>query len=352
MNKNTIKFEKITVCLDMAGCPNRCKHCWLGVSKNGNFTNSDLEYVADTFKPYADKFEIASWYREPDYKNNYKELWALENQLSTEKTPHFELMSFWRIVRDGEYVKWLYSLGVRVCQLTLFGMEETTDYYIGRKGAFQEILKATDMLLLNGIAPRFQIFVTKNNISELALLESLIIKMNLERRSAEIGQRFQLFVWQGDCSGANEQFYDVRLTPEDILKIPNEFAEYTIMHFGKSSIDEVLGSTECKLYEELVTEKTTQSIISSKPVFNVDKDFNVFPNLTYPSPWLNLGNLKADGVDIVISNYLNFKSTAQDVMIRIRICDMVKQCGNPSSQRLFQKDDYITYIMNQYCKRL
>lgn len=37
-----MQFEKITACLDMAGCPNRCRHYWLGNTPNGCLTTDDL----------------------------------------------------------------------------------------------------------------------------------------------------------------------------------------------------------------------------------------------------------------------------------------------------------------------
>ena len=39
-------FTHLTVCLDMAGCPNRCRHCWLGHAPNGHLTDDDLRFVA------------------------------------------------------------------------------------------------------------------------------------------------------------------------------------------------------------------------------------------------------------------------------------------------------------------
>lgn len=135
-----MKYKKITVCLDMYGCPNRCRHCWLGAQDNGNLTVQDLKDTAEAFRAFADTFEIFDWYREPDFRDNYKELWKLTEELSDRKTPHYELISFWRAVRDPEYIPWVASLGVRNAQLTLFGDEAATDYFIGRKGAYQEIL--------------------------------------------------------------------------------------------------------------------------------------------------------------------------------------------------------------------
>ncbi len=71
-----------------------------------------------------------------------------------------ELASFWRLVRDPDYVSFLKDVGVGCVQLTFFGMEETTDRYVGRKGAFQELLEATEILLSAEISPRWQMKIT------------------------------------------------------------------------------------------------------------------------------------------------------------------------------------------------
>jgi hypothetical protein len=111
-------FQKLTLCLDMAGCPNRCRHCWLGHAGNGRLSVNNLRFVASAFRSHAKNLEIASWYREPDYSDDYKELWRLENELSDVRTvPHWELCSFWRMVRDAEYAPWLAALGVKAASL-------------------------------------------------------------------------------------------------------------------------------------------------------------------------------------------------------------------------------------------
>jgi len=40
-----------------------------------------------------------------------------------------------------------------------------------------------------------------------------------------------------------------------------------IKHFGKSNIIDVLGDAEKELYNQLVTDDTTESIITDKPIF-------------------------------------------------------------------------------------
>lgn len=143
--------------------------------------------------PYTNRLTIYDWYREPDYHDNYKELWDLCHRLSDTCEEHFELISFWRIVRDKEYVKWLSSIGLKKAQLTLFGGEEKTDFYTGRKGAYREILQAIDILLENKISPRLQFFVNKDTVEELPLVEELIRRLDLENRAGLLAGNFRFF---------------------------------------------------------------------------------------------------------------------------------------------------------------
>ena len=346
-----MKFNEITVCLDMYGCPNRCKHCWLGATPNGNMPISEIKFAAEQFRPFTDCFQIYDWYREPDYKDNYQELFCLCNQLSDKPIEHFELISFWRIVRDDEYVKWLSSLGLKNVQLTIFGSEETTDFYIGRKDAYKEILETIEILLKNKISPRIQMFINKNNINELNYVEDLIKHLDLENRCKLFGGEFSFFFHQGSCDGENEKLYDVRVTPDDFEHIPELLKKYTLNHFNKNKIIDVLGRTEQSLYEELIQDHSIASYVSDSPVFFIDKDFNVYPNITAPTSHWCLGNLKKHGVKTVLENYVKSNSDAQRTRLTVPICDIVKAQGDRTSQRLFSKGDYIEFLLNKYCRQ-
>ena len=225
-----MKFEKLTICLDMYGCPNKCKHCWLGVTSNNNMSIKDLYFVAKEFRPFSNDFEIFDRYREEDFPDNYKELWDITTELSDNKTPHFENISYWRAVRDSDYIPWLYSLGVRAAQLTLFGNEETTDYFIGRKGAYREIIQTMNDLINNGIAPRIQVFIYKTNIAQLLDILKLIENKELEDKCSDFEKKFAFFLHQGSCGGENEQFYNDWITIDDIDKIPQKLLDFTLKH--------------------------------------------------------------------------------------------------------------------------
>lgn len=347
-----MKFEEILICLDMHGCPNRCSHCWLGTTPNGNMPVSELAFAAEEFRPFTEGLQVYDWYREPDYPENYQELFAVCSRLSDRPGEHFELASFWRLVRDREYGKWLSSLGLKAVQLTLFGTAETTDFYVGRKGAYREILEAMDILIENKISPRIQVFVNRNNIGELGHIENLVRERELEARCRAFGGAFSCFLHQGSCDGENEKWYDAWITQEDLEKIPPFLEAYTLRHFGKETLTDVFGRTEQALYEELIADSSTASYVSQSPVFNIDKDFNVYPNISTPAPHWCLGNLKRDGAGAVLENYAESRSAAQHTRLTVPLCEIVKARGDRGGRGLFSREDYIELMLNRYCREM
>ncbi len=341
------KLKRITACLDMSGCPNRCSHCWLGHGPNPSLSEDDLRWTAEQFRPLAREFEIFDWYREPDFHPRYRERWNLRQELSTVCTPHFELLSYWRAVRDGGYLDWLNEQGIAAGQLTLFGGEKLTDSYVGRKGAYGEILKTIDGLLAREIVPRIQVFVNKETLPELPLVERLIQEMELEERCARFGKEFAAFVHTGSCDGANEAHYAQWVTPEDIGRIPPYLAQKTLAHFNAASLDEVFGRPEGELYRELAEDGSVRDLRSDEPVFYIDGNFNVYPNDSTPSPARCLGNLR-EGGKAIVERYLDNGSTAQRISATVPAKDMARACGNPDSRRLFDKGDYWELLLNRY----
>ena len=206
-------MKSITIAVDMYGCPNRCRHCWLSHMPNRKMEDGADQWIVDRFRPYFEKIEFFSWIREPDYCNDYRSRWERDKQLSVNTIPRrFELGSFWRIVRDPEYVRFLKEVGVNCVQLTLFGLQDTTDRYIGRKGAFNELLKATEILIDNEISPRWQTFINQENKNEIVELLRLSETMKLKERVEAFGGIFKFFVNVGSCDGENRKLYPTRIT--------------------------------------------------------------------------------------------------------------------------------------------
>ena len=161
----------LNLAADLYGCPNRCLHCWLGHMPNRK-TEADADrFIVDYFAPFFERIAFYSWLREPDYCDSYAERWERDLAVSRNARPErFELASFYRIVRDEKYIPFLKSVGVKKVQLTFFGLKETQDRYVGRKGAFDEVMKATDLLIRGGMVPRWQCFINEENREEIVEL--------------------------------------------------------------------------------------------------------------------------------------------------------------------------------------
>lgn len=345
MNEKTLEFQRLTVCLDMAGCPNRCLHCWLGHAPNGRFSPEDLRWMAQQFRPFARRMEVFSWYREPDFRADYRALWALEQSLSDEKTPHFELLSTWRAAHDADYIPWLESLGVRAVQLTFFGGAAMTDRYTGRAGAYDELVSLLDPLRKHGITPRFQVFVNRENLGEM----EEIVRLAQQKGLAD-DPRFRAFVHAGSCDGANEALYPVRVTPDDVKRLPEPLVRWTEQSLHQP-IRDVFGRTEAEWAAQLLDE--TQPIgspLDDELVLYIDANWDVYPNVTVPQPAWRLGNLRTDGPQAVLERCLSQDAPALRICRKTPAKALAAACADRSSQRLFTRGDYRIYLVNRYAR--
>ncbi len=69
-----IDREQVCVAFDMRGCPNRCRHCWLGHADNRLLSEADVRWGVSQFRDFIakgntpiKKLSVATWFREPDF---------------------------------------------------------------------------------------------------------------------------------------------------------------------------------------------------------------------------------------------------------------------------------------------
>jgi MoaA/NifB/PqqE/SkfB family radical SAM enzyme len=345
------KLKRISLCFDMAGCPNECLHCWIKVENGKRLSSECVEKHSKAFSELTDEIDVYSWFLEPDFLNNYKELWELELKLSNVEHKHFELMSDFRMAFDPEYVKWAFDIGVRKCQLTFFGLEETTDYFTGRKNAFKDLVKAIDLLIEQGIAPRIQVFVYENTIHELQAFEAFIKEINLEERLKEAGLPFELFVHAGSCVGRADKLYKHWVTEKDIKRIPDYFMNQTYKYNKKNAVG-IFGHPESVHYQALLKCNETKPIEIENVIFYIDSNLNVFPHFAVQKPWWLLGNLNKDKPQVILSRYLNGESDAQKILSTTPFSEIVKTVNQSDPEKLFIESDYIEMIQEKYLEKI
>ena len=335
--------KQLVLAADLYGCPNRCLHCWLSHMPNRQMEEGADEWIVEQFRPCFESIEFYSWLREPDFCPDYRVRWEADKALSVNAVPvRFELASFWRLVRDPDYVGFLKEAGVRCVQLSFFGLQQTTDRYVGRKGAYQELLKATDILLDNGIAPRWQCFINEENRDELVQLLKLSREQNLPGRCESFGSEFRFFVNEGSCDGENRKLYPIRICKENV---PKELIPYY------PDYNELLSEKE--LYSELINDSAHfVPHNKDKIVLYIANNYDLFFNFTHMRPEWRIGNLKKDPIAQLISRVLEEDIPALREARSITISELVQQYGDPLSQKAFQKEDYLMFLLNRHLERI
>lgn len=322
--------KNLVLVVDMYGCPNRCKHCWLGNLPNKIMKDGSDELIVNLFKPYFKNITFYSWLREPDFCTNFKERFEKDKLLSTIPPKRFELASFFKIVRDKEYVKFLKEVGTKKVQLTFFGLKEMTDKYVGRSGAYEELIKASNILKANEIEPRWQIFINEENKNDVVKLLDVAKDMNIN----------EIIVHEGSCDGNNMDLYKIRINKKDI---PNEVKPFFLDY------ENALSEKECI---ELLKDDDSRFVphFGDEIVLNITSDFNVYFNYTNPLPKWCIGNILKDDIDKIVKRIINNDVEAIRSAKEISIKDLIKKFGDINSDKVFSLDDYKMYLLNCYIK--
>lgn len=331
--------QSLILTVDMYGYHNRCRHCWIGHMPNRPMEQDADTWIVDYFKPFFSKITYYSWLREPDFCEDYRERWRKDNCLSVHAKPErFELASFWRLARDPDYVVFLKETGVKRVQLTYFGMEEMTDYYVGRKGAFQELLKATEILIANRIAPRWQIFINEENKNQIISLINLADSLQLAKRCAAFEESFSLFVHSGSCDGENRNLYDIRIAKNHV---PEQIRKYYLDY------DRTVTERECC---EMLKDDISHVVYHNEEqiVLNISNTFDMYFNFTHmKEPW-KIGNLKSVKPEEMVRRIVEEDTYALRLARTVTIGELVEKYGKMQSDKIFFIDDYKSYLLNCY----
>ena len=334
-----MKERTLHLLVDLYGCPNRCRHCWLSHLPSRTMETGADEWITDQFRPYFAKITFYSWVREPDFCPDYRERWEKDIRLSVHARPErFELASFWRLVRDPDYVRFLRDAGVSCVQLTFFGMADTTDRYIGRKGAFKELLEATDILLANGIVPRWQAFINEENAQELTELLHLSRQLDLPSRCAETGGSFRFFVHAGSCEGENRKLYPIRIRKGHV---PEELIPY-YLNYEENRTEQEL----CVRWKDDLSHVVFHN--EDEIVLMISNTYDVYFNFTHMRPEWRIGNLKTDPIEELMRRITEEDTPALCTARSITLGELVRRYGDPDSQRLFEENDYRIWLLNTH----
>jgi hypothetical protein len=354
--------RQITVALDMAGCPSRCRHCYLGQAPGGALHPDDLRWTVAQFRvhvqagetaPFFEEIKVSSWVREPDFAPDYRALHALEAELGDGEPDRFELLSIHRLARDPSYARWAHEVGTRACQISFFGVGATQDWFCRRKGAFEDCLAATEQLLAHGIAPRWQIFVTRKLLPELEELLGRIDRLELRERTEATGRPFEVFMHTPAPDGEARQIEQLRPYLAEMASLPEWLVQASRTYLGR----ECMWRTEAEWMAQLETQCSEDELprpfayaMPRRLVFYVLPDWSVYTNVGTLEPWWRLGDLRTEGLATILSRLERAEPLGLDTILRADPLALARSHGDPQGQRIYDSlDDLLGLYVGRYC---
>lgn len=340
--------ESIGVAFDMAGCPNRCRHCWLGMGNNRTLSETDVRWGVAQFREFIQQADtpirtlaVSTHFREPDFRDDYRDLYKLEAELGDGKPSRFELLSIWRIARDKSYLPWAKSVGPDTCQITFFGMQKTTDWFNCRTGAFADALVATERLLDQGMKPRWQIFLTTKLLPELDDL------LALQEKITGSYDEFKMFLNLPGPEGEARKLEHLRPTINQVTDLPENLLTASRRYLEKAAI----WRTEEELIPEIITTPCAQEELPEKLWFLICSNWNVFANVGTLEPWWCLGNLKADSVETILKRYENNEVPGLKTLHHPSPAYLVKEFGNANGLKIYSSRDDLLALYSEKLSR-
>ena len=204
---------------------------------------------------------------------------------------------------------------------------------MGRQGAYEEVLEATERLIRSGITPRWQCFLNEENREEIVQ----VLQMYEEIRRTKCPD-MEFFVHEGSCDGENRKLYPIRIRKEHI---PEELAPY-YLDYGK-----LLTEEDCcrRLKNDL-----------SHPAFppggeitlNISNTYDVYYNYTNMTPPWVIGNLKEDEPAELARRIVSGDTPALRRLESVTWAELVQLYGDFSSGRVFALDDYKMFLVNNW----
>ena len=353
-----IETEDIGVALDMHGCPNRCRHCYIRGHPNGCMSEDDLRWAVEQFRnhvrsgesgPAFEKLSVSSSVREPDYSDDYERLCDLEAELSDSGPNRYELLSIWRLARDDGYAEWAKRVGPDTCQITFFGMEETQDWFHRRKGAFRDSIRTTERLLDAGMEPRWQLFMTKKIRPDLDDLMRLADRLELRKRIEDLGGEFVMFIHPPALVGEGRSIASLSATLEDAKRVPQELVVSTQKHFSREEIWTTEAETVSRI-ADAGDECGTAWPYPPQPKlwFFVMHNWDVFANLATTDPWWQLGSMKHDPLSAILDRFEHDRIPALQMNTADTLRTLARRYGDPNSQTVV--NDIEQYWFETYCE--
>ncbi len=323
-------FDCIGLELHVMGCPLACKHCKdMGHPPFGRLmTLEDVDSVLRQFESLGCKLTVLPYHEFTVYPEG-PALMKRCGEIYPDALTDVLATNGHGIARRDDYqslLQELADLGVKTFSYTTHGLPDRHDWFVGRPGAFQDIMTADDRADQAGFTSSFNIFLDRRNINDFLPLLDLLRK----RKSLQYPDS----IWI--CLPAyipNDRLrkYEKTLRPtlSDLKPIEEPLRkfwdlpldQYTEAAWTKKILADPLDPA-LNLIPPLDTSRQTLSLI-------VDANFDLYERgeFTFEWPPIKHGNLKAEPLETLLDRIRQWQPP--------KIPDtstLAKTYGNPDSQ--------------------
>ncbi len=306
------RLEYIGLNLQIAGCPNMCRHC-----KDGGrppfgalMSVEDTRRVLEQFRAVADMLSPCVYFEETAHPEMVA-LWELCQEFSNDPEMDWSVLSTngYGIANAEDPEALLHRLhesGVRMLALTLHGERQYHDWFVRRSGAFDDIWQTARLCARHGLSTGFNFYVDRRNVAEFDPFLDRVAALD----DATDGQAEKYLCLPSFVPGPRLRTYEQTLRPRlaDLEPIRHHVRE----HWGGNLADLTEGNWVGRLLDPAdslaLPERPRDEGRSAQ--FIVDAAFDVY-GMPWPYEWsvarhgrVRHGNLKADGVGTIIERHL------------------------------------------------
>ena len=345
--KELLMAKNVFLQVNTSGCLTSCMHCWAQSKPFKNMPLSEVEEVLIRVKEYfEDKPEYNLWpfpmfeeLAHPDAVDQIK-LFRKYGQPPEEVATSgiaLAVRNDWKDVLDG-----LKLLEVPFMVLSFHGIGATHDRAVGRKGAFEELLTGLKRIRSAEIDIQINVFITKENISEIPeLIKSVIAPDSVHENILISFARY-------NATSRGRRYEKLRATYEDIEKIGLVLSEYS----GDEVPDkdkftaEIRSLTEAQLVKQALSlsedEKKNYKPRYANDIWLVaDRNFDLYTGKGNFLTTLH-GNIRKNDFSFLMDKALSgdrfgtLHSCFSKDISDIDITELAKKFGDPEGRKIYQ----------------
>lgn len=319
------KYKFISLMIEVCGCGNHCKHCYIPDHAKRFKPLEEVKAIIDNYaevlnEPAITESALLYLHDEPTLYPKLLELWRYGYEKGVKPVPTLSTNGFGIVKRkEGEEILAAFkAYGGRGLNMALYGEREYHDWFAGFKGSYDTRREAARKAKVHGFWIHWNIYLTKENIDQIIRLLD-----ELTEDYKDIGGPNFTLKW--------ESWADLHITQKEMDRIPEEYRKFTAeQKWPKYAPKSEAEWVRIALSGEDLTLYTKEDEIPNAWAMDIGGDlFDCEPCL----PMFKLGNLKTNSLREIFAN--GKQSAGWCTLMNTDLALLARKVGDPHNGRLY-----------------